>query len=99
MYPSRTLAKSSTAGALALELLGAMHLRRVRVDRIMAARGCSEVSGLVGASVIVPVSISCVRGVHVVGLSHTPGGAGFTWPSAEAAGGVKTSASAPSEAS
>jgi hypothetical protein len=46
-------------------------------------------SGPVGDGVIVLVSISCVRGAHVAGLSRTPGGAGLTSPSAEATGGVK----------
>jgi hypothetical protein len=60
---------------------------------------CGAVSGLVGDGVIVRVSISCVRGVHVAVLSRTPGGAGLPCPPAEAAGGVKRSASAPSAAS
>jgi len=49
----------------------------------------NAVFGLVGAGVIVSVSISCVPGVHAAGLSRTPGGAGLPSPSAEAAGGVK----------
>ena len=65
----------------------------------MADPLCSAVSGLFGDSVILAVSISCVRGVHVAGLFRTPGGAGLTSPSAEAAGGVKKRPTGPSAAS
>jgi hypothetical protein len=66
-----------------------MHLRRMRAgSTTVADQLCGVVSGLAGDGAAVPVSISCVRGVRVAGLSRTPGGAGLTSPSAEAAGGV-----------
>jgi hypothetical protein len=67
--------------------------------RVVADALCSVVSGVSDDGVIVLVSIPCVRGVREAGLSRAPGGAGLTSPSAEAAGGVKRSASAPSAAS
>ena len=66
---------------------------------VVADRLCSVAPGLVGDDVIAPVSIPCVCGVHVAGLSRTPGRAGLTSASAEAAGGVKRSPSGPSAAS
>src|SRR4051812_2413347 len=57
------------------------------------------VSRLIDDGVIVPVSISCVRGVHARGSPRTPGGADLPCASAEAAGGVKRSPSGPSAAS
>jgi len=66
----------------------------------MAAESlCSAVLRLVGDGVVVSVSISCVRGVHVAGLPRTPRGAGLPSRSAEAAGGVKRSPTGPSAAS
>ena len=81
------------------DLLGAMHLQRLRAGR--RSRSIRSVPPFgpgrrrrdhAGVELVCPW---CARS----GLSRTPGGAGFTGPSAEAAVGVKTSASAPSEAS
>jgi hypothetical protein len=65
----------------ALDLLGAMHLRRVRADRRSRSLGsAARFPAWWARACLVPFSISCVRGVHVAGLSRTRGGAGFTRP-------------------
>ena len=58
---------------------------------------CGAVSGLSAEDLVVLVSIP--RVVGAAALPRTPGAAGLTSPSAEAAGGVKRSPSGPSAAS